>query len=300
MILIISNNKDRSTNEVIKWLIKKNKIFIRVHEDEIFDIKVYDKRICIKSDKNSFFIDEIKSLWYRRGGLRFKRNFFSNEPVNMHMNEVQHWLEDFVIKSLEQKRNISKQSTSHVNKLLVLERAKKCGLDIPNFFLSETTENVKINKTIVKSITGNTMLESKDGKFDAIMYTSIVKKEESSPFYVSFFQDYIEKDFEVRSFYLNGKIYSTAIFSQNDSQTKIDFRKYNNLKPNRNIHYNLPKEIEKKVHILMKSLDLNCGSIDFIKAGQLFYFLEVNPVGQFTGLSEICNFKIEKIIAEYL
>jgi glutathione synthase/RimK-type ligase-like ATP-grasp enzyme len=32
---------------------------------------------------------------------------------------------------------------------------------------------------------------------------------------------------------------------------------------------------------LMKLLDLNCGSIDFIKSGDKFYFLEINPTGQF-------------------
>lgn len=50
----------------------------------------------------------------------------------------------------------------------------------------------------------------------------------------------------------------------------------------------------------MSRLDLNCGSFDFIKNKDQYYFLEINPVGQFLGLSKICNYSLEKEIAEYL
>jgi len=50
----------------------------------------------------------------------------------------------------------------------------------------------------------------------------------------------------------------------------------------------------------MLSLDLNCGSLDFIKSGDKYYFLEVNAIGQFLGLSFICNYSLEKEIATYL
>jgi glutathione synthase/RimK-type ligase-like ATP-grasp enzyme len=91
-----------------------------------------------------------------------------------------------------------------------------------------------------------------------------------------------------------------AIFSQNDDQTKTDFRKYNNEKPNRNIRYSLPKDVEDKVQKLMQVLDLNCGSLDFIKSGDLYYFLEVNPVGQFANVAYHCNYPLFKKIADYL
>jgi hypothetical protein len=50
----------------------------------------------------------------------------------------------------------------------------------------------------------------------------------------------------------------------------------------------------------MQQLNINCGSLDFIKNKNDFYFLEINPVGQFLGLSAICNYLLEKEIAEYL
>lgn len=34
--------------------------------------------------------------------------------------------------------------------------------------------------------------------------------------------------------------------------------------------------------------------------GNNFYFLEINPVGQFGMVSGPCNYKIEKLIAKYI
>ncbi|AYZ10838.1 grasp-with-spasm system ATP-grasp peptide maturase [Chryseobacterium arthrosphaerae] len=300
MILIISNNNEITTTEVIKWLLKLGKNFIRVHEDEIFDIKIKEKRIYIESLRNSFFIDEITSVWYRRGGLKFNRLHYKNEAINLNMNEYQHWLEDYIMKVLESKKHINKQSNSDINKLLVLEEAQKAGLDIPSYFLADTTDDVILNKTIIKTIGGNPRMEDILKDSSGMMYTTVIQKNEDENFFITFFQEKIEKDYEIRSFYLNGKIWSMAIFSQNDDQTKVDFRKYNDKKPNRKVPYRLPKNIEQKIHLLMQSLDLNSGSLDFIKSGSKYYFLEVNPVGQFLGMSVLCNYLLEKEIAEYL
>lgn len=300
MILIISNNNEITTTEVIKWLLKLGKNFIRVHEDEIFDIKIKEKRIYIESLRNSFFIDEITSVWYRRGGLKFNRLLYKNEAINLNMNEYQHWLEDYIMKVLESKKHINKQSNSDINKLLVLEEAQKAGLDIPSYFLADTTDDVILNKTIIKTIGGNPRMEDILKDSSGMMYTTVIQENEDENFFITFFQEKIEKDYEIRSFYLNGKIWSMAIFSQNDDQTKVDFRKYNDKKPNRKVPYRLPKNIEQKIHLLMQSLDLNSGSLDFIKSGSKYYFLEVNPVGQFLGMSVLCNYLLEKEIAEYL
>lgn len=300
MILIITKKNEITTDEVIKWLLVMDKKFIRVNEDEIFEIKVASKKIYVESHRNSFFLDDITSVWYRRGGLRFKQLSYKNSAIQMHMREAQHWLEDYVLKTLEAKKHINKQSNSHVNKLIILEKAMQVGLDVPDYYLANSTADVILNETIVKPITGNPILEAIDGKANGMMYTSIVDEPEEQDFFISFFQKKVEKDFEIRSFYLNGKTSSIAIISQNDEQTKTDYRNYNIQKPNRNVRYNLPKEVEDKINLLMLSLDLNCGSIDFIKSGDKFYFLEVNTIGQFLGLSEACNFSFDKEIASYL
>ncbi|MDQ0780389.1 grasp-with-spasm system ATP-grasp peptide maturase [Chryseobacterium sp. W4I1] len=301
MILIISNNNERTTIKIIQWLLEMQKKFIRIHEDEIFEIKIENKKIFLESNRNSFFLEDITSVWYRRGRLKIKHLKYDNPAVNAHMNEVQHWLKDYVRVTLESKKHINKESNSDINKLLVLEQARKAGLEVPEYFLADNTDQVPLHTTIIKTIGGNPILDDIDVDLNGIMYTTTIHQKEKTDFFITFFQNQIDKEFEIRTFYLNGKCYSMAIFSQNDEQTKTDFRKYNLEKPNRNVPYKLSHQIEKRIHFLMKALNLNCGSLDFIKGRDgKFYFLEVNTIGQFLGLSNICNYSLDKEIADYL
>lgn len=127
-------------------------------------------------------------------------------------------------------------------------------------------------------------------------YAEIVERKnihikEFSP---SLLQEYIDKDYEVRSFYLKGAIYSMAILSQANSNTAIDFRKYDVVRPNRYVPYKLPDVLEKKMKTIMDLLKLVCGSFDIVKStGGSYYFLEINPYGEFELLSRSCNYNLE-------
>ena len=103
-----------------------------------------------------------------------------------------------------------------------------------------------------------------------------------------------------RSIYLLGNTYSMAIFTPPNTISAVDFRHYYD-QPNMLTPYKLPIELDEKIDKLMKSLDINSGSIDFIKTPDDEYlFLEVNPVGQFGMVSKPCNYNLEKILANEL
>ena len=111
----------------------------------------------------------------------------------------------------------------------------------------------------------------------------------------------IDKKLEIRSFYIENNFFSMAIFSQSSEQTKIDFRKYNNVFPNKTEPFQLPKDIEEKLTQIFKEINLNCGSIDLIvDKNDNYYFLEINPVGQYGMVADPCNYELDKLIAKYL
>jgi glutathione synthase/RimK-type ligase-like ATP-grasp enzyme len=113
-------------------------------------------------------------------------------------------------------------------------------------------------------------------------------------------QEHIRKIADLRIFYLDGKIFSTAIFSQNDPQTRIDFRRYNDENPNRIQPFKLPDAEEDKIRQLMKKLDYKTGSIDYIySCDKRFVFLEINPIGQYGFISGGANLFLNKEIAQY-
>jgi len=76
---------------------------------------------------------------------------------------------------------------------------------------------------------------------------------------------------------------------------------YNKKNPNRNVPFNLPSNITNQVCKLMKELNLETGSLDIVLTkNKEYYFLEVNPVGQFAQVSMPSNYYIEQYIATQL
>ena len=110
-----------------------------------------------------------------------------------------------------------------------------------------------------RKLPASTEFENNSDKEKYVGYTSIV---DELPKYIigsfapSLFQSKIEKKYEIRSFYLKGKFYSMAIFSQNDTQTEIDFRRYNDFVPNRTIPYN-SRGVKSNVRCSCTDLQLN-------------------------------------------
>lgn len=198
----------------------------------------------------------------------------------------------------------------HLNKLIVLQTAKKNGLNIPDTYVLDNKKDLsnllsknKSKEFITKMKTESSMFQFQDTS--SIIYTNVLNEQfvKSLPerFAPSLIQEKIEKLMEIRTFFLDGKTWSMAIFSQSDDQTKDDYRRYNNKKPNRNTLFKLPKDIDDKLCLVMNGLGLDTGSIDWIltKDNQ-YYFLEVNPTGQFSNMSMTCNYPLEKIIAQKL
>ncbi|MFK7945952.1 MAG: grasp-with-spasm system ATP-grasp peptide maturase [Saprospiraceae bacterium] len=314
MVAIISTkNGDWTTDEVIDWIDYLKGQFIRINLEDLaindFELTLSTKN-DVKYQSNS--IDKINKFWYRRGMFDIRQfdniNLLSTKIITYLHDEYRKMTEAFLKVLVSDKTCINKYGNVHPNKFLVLKVAKKIGLKIPTSIITNTKTGVQNfysthQKVIVKSISDGTRFIINDRKYAT--FTSLLKNEDieelPNKFMPSLVQEYIEKQFEIRTFYLNKKCYSMAIFSQNDSKTQVDFRNYNDKKPNRRSVFKLPEEVENKIRLLMESLELNSGSLDLIySVDNEFVFLEVNPVGQFGMVSKPCNYYLEKILAEDL
>jgi len=145
-----------------------------------------------------------------------------------------------------------------------LQIANKIGFCIPQTFIK-----TKLNKQdfevpiITKPMSNFIHLKLNDKNY--MTYTSVVDKNNKNKKYaISLFQQKIEKELELRVFYLDKKCYAVAILSQFDNQTSVDFRNYNYSNPNRIEYYNLPIDIYEKIILFMEHFNLQTGSLDFI------------------------------------
>jgi ATP-GRASP peptide maturase of grasp-with-spasm system len=318
MILLLSCDGDLSCDLVIDWLNYYKADYIRINSFDFFRERI--KIIQGKDGLQSFEINEIELntnktniVWFRKFGFFEESNFYKKISENFNFDITQHIsrefnkLLNFFLLNLKDKRWLTNPFKININKPYVLQIASKIGFNIPNTFIIN-------NITVLNQINQNLELISKSildpiiAEFDnnrCMMYTSQIsdvdKNNLPDSFFPSYVQEKIEKEYELRIFFLNGICYSMAIFSQKDTKTKLDFRIYNWEKPNRFLPYKMPKEETIKIKRLMRSLELNCASIDMIKATDgKYYFLEVNPTGQFGMLDFPCNYGLHKRIAETL
>ncbi|WP_460220034.1 grasp-with-spasm system ATP-grasp peptide maturase [Psychroserpens sp. MEBiC05023] len=309
MVLILSEKNDFSTTEIIDWLLYYDIPFLKITNTDKVKIEWVKDDIILLKDGVKYPVSEFKSYWYRRGQINDFMNAKSNDPFIDLINIEHIKLKEFLYYKLSKIKKINSIERSDVNKLIVSSVAREVGLlAADDYIVNSKKELLKIidnkNKFSTKSISGHAI-----HVFDNLCsyyYTVLVDKEKiennyDDTFFPSLVQSYIEKKYELRVFYLNNKMYSMAIFSQNDSQTSIDFRNYNRVKPNRTVPFKLPFEIEKKLNLLMKKLNINCGSIDIIVTPKdEYYFLELNPIGQFGMVSKPCNYNLEKILTDEL
>ena len=317
MVLILSIDNELSTDHVINWLHFYAKPFDRINEDKRLTAEIEidngGKQVCVINEKHYCF-QKYKSYWYRRGDFHLNiKHLNGDSEVIKNINENNKLgnfdIQDYIHQYLHDNvKSINGFHNNNINKLSELDVAQKVGLTIPTTIVTSSKKSVlefidKQTKIIVKSIKNNLWFTINDVSFS--QPTLVLEKEivETFPDYFMpiKLQKYIEKAFELRVFFLAGSFYASAIFSQNDEQTKIDFRNYNFTNPNRVVPYNLPKTIKVKLKKLMKELKLVSGSFDLVvtKAGE-YVFLEVNPIGQFSQVSIPCNYYIEKQIARYL
>ena len=84
-----------------------------------------------------------------------------------------------------------------------------------------------------------------------------------------------------------------------NKQSEVDCRIYSDENPYLEEPFSLPKAIQEKIFKLMEVLKLNTGSFDFMFSdSQEYYFLEVNPIGQFGHLGNVCGINLDRVIAE--
>jgi ATP-GRASP peptide maturase of grasp-with-spasm system len=319
MIVIISKEVDESTNDVIRHCILNQIPFIRFSEENFVNsvyIQLSNEKIEIKLliGDSILDFDEITSFWFRKNDLLLFENVKICTELTIDKRKIHDFisdselksLKDFLIYSLQKKKTLGNYAVGDGNKLISFSIAAEVGLNIPKSIISSDTQfllQFANSKQIVKPLEDGFYASSTD-EYSYTEYKLLNKEilaDKDEFLFPSCLQEYIEKKIELRIFYIDGKIFSMAIFSQLDPKTKLDFRNYNFEKMNRMLPYKLPDQVEEKVILFMKKMCLNTGSIDMILTNDNEYvFLEVNPVGQYGMVQYFGNYNLDLEVFNYL
>lgn len=181
------------------------------------------------------------------------------------------------------------------NKIFQLIYAKSHSILMPKSFIGNNDHWKCINdQRIIKPISVG-KIETSSGI--AIIQTNLMHENDSydspelTPVYI---QEYIKKSFEVRITVVDDDFFAVKIVSDN----MIDWRAGNN---NQYEIIDIPIEIKKCIKMMMKDFQLRFGAIDYIvDVDGKWYFLEINPNGQWQWLECILGLSISDSIMNML
>ena len=138
-----------------------------------------------------------------------------------------------------------------------------------------------------------------------VIYTSRFLDEhlsnlEAARFAPSIYQEFVPKSLDIRVTYVGGRCFTAAIHSQSDEAATVDWRRTVDESLPHSRH-ELPRVIEDYICRYMRSLGLQFGALDFaLTADGVYYFLEVNPNGQWLWIDQLLDMGITDAVADWL
>ena len=323
-IIIFTHKGDQSSFLISLEIAKIGCMPIRINkETDTVRIVSYNPNTDILrfniNNGSDILSNEIKSVFFRGGYIRIAKYLDLPGFVKNHTHEIEYYLSafgmsqiDFLAWFFETKfRSLGRNGLGSFNKLIALSTAQSLGFSIPKTYVVTQKDQLQgildagNKEYVIKSLALNfDLLTDKD--FSYLGYTRKITSDDlynvPDNFAPSLVQQLIYKKYEVRVFYLAGTIIPIAHFNTNKSDINVvDYRDYDYNDMPRVSKVKLPNKINNLIVKLMNELQLNTGSLDIIySADENYYFLEVNPIGQFSYFSYHSYTFIEYKIAKYL
>jgi len=304
MILIVTHKQDFTADFIIDKLNSQNISYYRLNCEDCLTMN-----LSFKTDLNSVAVSiaghqTFNSIWYRRTKFpsltpeSHDEHLYLVNEADMFMRNIfglikGRWLSDpFSLERAE-------------NKFLQLEIARRIGLSVPETLVTSDRNAVKDfllqhDKAIIKPIsTGRMSYSDQYSKqiFSNIVPKSIIESFETFDYTPAIFQKYIEKEYEIRITVIGSDVFAAKVNSQEEIETSTDWRR----KKLPFIPYDLPNEIAQLCILMLNELNVGFGAFDFIKSKDgKYYFLEVNPNGQWVWIEKDTGLKISDSIIKYL
>jgi len=249
---------------------------------------------------------EIQSVWIRRPeNPKIEKENISNSQIKFLENQWTETLRGFYA-CLQNSFWISNPEKMVIasRKAFQLNLARKKLLIPKTIITNRTDEAVSFaqecgGKVILKLPGRKWFLDSQNVR--KVVPTSVVDIQGNNTLKVGntpvILQEYIKDKTDIRVFVIGSVVLSAEIKVPPEI---VDWRQGNTNNTEYAIHL-LPKNIQAEVVSLTRKLDLNYAAVDFIlDKNRNYYFLELNPLGEFLWIEEATGLAITRGLAKLL
>jgi len=307
--LVISSSIDFSTDLVCYQLSQNNKRYYRLNRDEFLkhkisiDVAKKTMTILIDGIQYTVYFDKLKGIYYRSPTfLRTQPKSCLTVNEQLMRNQWSAFLRNLIVFNKCKWINNPVDTYRAENKIFQLQVAEESGIKIPMTFVTNYVD-FDINrdkKYVIKSIDTALFYDFENNK-EMFTYSNVVSGYEllesnltSAPVIV---QEFLDPKIDCRVTFIDGKLFPIQI-TKNQQGIVGDWRlKKEELEY---IPFILPKKIEESLIRIMNKLHLLFGGIDLAIVNDKYYFIEVNPTGEWGWLEDKNEMKISKAIMDAL
>lgn len=307
--LIISSTIDFSTDLVCYQLLSAKKKFYRLNRDEflkhkiVVDLQKKAMRIEIEDKVYSANFENVKGIYFRAPVFlrtQSKKELTLNEQLER--NQWSSFLRNLIIFKNAIWINHPVDVYRAENKIYQLCIAQECGFKIPKTMITNSSK-IQINddkEYIIKSL-DTALFYDMEKKREMFTYSNVIRGEElreydlkQAPIVV---QEFLEPKIDCRITYISENIFPIMI-KKNDRGIYGDWRLYKEQLDY--VPFKLPNDVKSSINQLMNKLNLKFGGIDLAYVNGEYYFIEVNPTGEWGWLEIRAGMNISLAIKDAL
>ena len=290
--LIVSSTIDFSTDMVCYRLLEDNEKFYRLNRDEflkhkiVVDLQNEVMIISIDGEEYEAQFEHLKGIFFRAPVfLRTQSKKELSVQEQLERNQWSSFLRNLIVFKNANWINNPVSTYRAENKIFQLCIAKEYGLEVPVTYISNCTDfNLESDKKyIVKSLDTALFYDMENNK-EMFTYSNVVSGSELNEYDLTsapiFIQEFLNPKIDCRVTYVQGKLFPVKIL-QNGKGLYGDWRMRK--EELEYIPFQLPTYVENAIHKLMKKLELNFGGIDLAIVSGEYYFIEVNPTGEWVS-----------------
>lgn len=304
--LVVSSTIDYSSDLICYELERRGQSYLRINRDRfsqyeiIYSLEENCLKILINNQLYKITPEHLKSIYFRAPVfLRTGKSYSLEEQL--YRSQWSSFIRNLIIFDEAKWLNHPVSIYQAENKLFQLKVAKEYGLDVPETFVCNAIpQGINLDRRyIVKSL--DTALFYENGK-EMFTYTNILSGHELINSKIKYapviIQECLDEKTDIRVTVIDNQLFAVSILKQG-LQIEGDWRQ---TPPDelRYIHIDLPIDIREKILAFMKGLKLLFGGIDLALVNGKYYFIEVNPTGEWGWLVSTTNLPIDKAIVDCL
>lgn len=305
--LVISSTIDYSTDLICCELEKRGLNYLRINRDHFSEYNILytlnKDTLSITMDGDPFVITsgKLKSVYFR--APVFLRDI--GKPCTLQEQLYKSQWGSFIrnLISFDDARWVNHPVATYraENKLYQLKIAQRCSLPVPDTYVGNILpDNLQVERTyIVKSL--DTALFYNNGQ-EMFTYSTMISGQEllnaeiqCAPIII---QEYLHDKTDIRATVIGDTIFAVSI-TKNGCNIEGDWRK-NEKESLKYLPIRLPINVQEKIRELMHNLGLYFGGVDLAMVNDIYYFIEINPTGEWGWLVSTAKLPIDKAIVDFL